>query len=825
MSLPTTQKDISTHPAKDSVVDPVNPANKEADVDRKIRFYGVIDAFRNGKLPSNAQIDQTLRYVLENSPVDLDKLSPEGKKLIQDSRDIINTARLTVQEKNADELFQNFIWHTRAVDTDRLKPGDLTENVPVDSQKVKADGEQAVKHLRTLLTLVLTNSEVRKLLYDFSLIGRDLLAKGASKTAQLIAPPEDKLREVNQSAPNDQFITEGGRVAGPGETPILEVNIPGTDKYIKAHPHEEVRVKHGNGTERPVGEHVDTLKTKYGEVKEGAISATTAAQESGKAHALDVAAADQPGEVAEEKKQGVFDKMRQFRDGIADRIPQDHKDTATEKLDRAKQFFTEEYFPEERRDQFIFRFKKVIMECQKHDDYQESVTWLMGFIEEYAKHGRTLAAAGKDHTTDATQDQNLKLATRELRTLLERFANGASLDIVLDAVDVIINDARHDEALREWFSAVDAYIRKVLLEPGYVIEPECNSHANRLRETGRQFYDQKYQGSFDNLFNSIGTWFKAFGDDPLNKQFGEDWARLTKDLLFDSEGSLKFKADLWSDIRKVIVPTLVEEVGYIPIPRIEYSDESLDLVVENLTLQGRNLFPNIVQFEAHNYVKFSPYNAITDDHTHRITLTLEQIQADMRDVAFYYHKKTGLPKMKDSGIADVLLGGEGLSVTIHLASTKRDQSSVFQVHDINVKVGTLKFAIRDSKHDFLYKTLRPLATALIKRQLQKVIKDTLRTGLEYIDGQLVAVRDRMAEAKATDGQSRSEVLKELFQSKKEEASIKSGDSRSHFKVVTNKRNSLLASQGHPAGWVNRTAEVEKTVATGNEWRSDAFTIV
>lgn len=321
------------------------------------------------------------------------------------------------------------------------------------------------------------------------------------------------------------------------------------------------------------------------------------------------------------------------------------------------------------------------MECQKHDNYQESVTWLMGFIEEYAKHGRSVAAAGKDHTTGVTKEHNLKLATLELRTLLERFANGTSLDIVLDAVDAIIDDARRDESLREWFSTVYDYIRKVLLQPGYVMEPDCNNQANHLRETGRQFYDEKYQGQFDNLFNSIGTWFKAFGDDPvcafyhyncllaylllqLNKRFGEDWARLTKDLLFDSDGSLKFKSDLWKDIRKVILPALVEEVGYIPIPRIEYSDDSLDLVVENLTLQGRNLFPNIVQLEVFNFVKFSPYNAITDDHQHKITFTLEQIQADMRDVAFYYHKKTGLPKMKDSGIADVLLGGEGLAVRV-----------------------------------------------------------------------------------------------------------------------------------------------------------------
>jgi len=48
--------------------------------------------------------------------------------------------------------------------------------------------------------------------------------------------------------------------------------------------------------------------------------------------------------------------------------------------------------------------------------------------------------------------------------------------------------------------------------------------------------------------------------DPTNKRFGEDWVRLTKDLLFDSEGSLKFKPELWSDIRKVIVSTLVDKV-------------------------------------------------------------------------------------------------------------------------------------------------------------------------------------------------------------------------------------------------------------------------
>ena len=51
--------------------------------------------------------------------------------------------------------------------------------------------------------------------------------------------------------------------------------------------------------------------------------------------------------------------MTLFQDNLTDRIPQEHKDRANEHYDRAKRVITEDYFPEERRDQFIFRGKKV----------------------------------------------------------------------------------------------------------------------------------------------------------------------------------------------------------------------------------------------------------------------------------------------------------------------------------------------------------------------------------------------------------------------------------------------------------------------------------
>ncbi|KAF8639373.1 hypothetical protein AX17_001529 [Amanita inopinata Kibby_2008] len=819
MSLPQAPKVISNHPAPGSVTAPVDKREKDKDIERKLRFYGVIQALRKGRLPSNKQIDRTLKYVLDHSPVDVDRLSPEGRKLINDVHDIIETARLIVQEKNADELFQYFVWHTQDVDREALPSGEAAASGGTDKES-----REAIRHLRTLLHLVLTNSEVRKLLADFSVIGRDILSMGLHKAADTVAPEEEALRRTDHKAHQDQFVSEGGRPVGRGETPVLDVQVPGTGARVKQHPKkEDTVIQDAEGRERPAEELRKAGEQKVDEAKTEARLQGEGMKESVRDQTQETRDTDSP-EVAEKKRQGLVGKMKGARDNLLDRIPGDQKDKATEHYERGRRFLTEEYFPEERRDQFIYRGKKVIIECQKHDDYQESMRWLIDFMEEYVKHGQRTATRGaKGAKSTFISDPNLKRAIDELRTLLERFANGQSLNVIMDSIDVLIDDARRDEKLRAWFQDIDQYMRRVLLEPGYVLlNEQCNKEAERLRESGREFYDGKYKDHMDNLFSSVGTWFKAMGQDPLNARFGGDWARLAKDLLFDSEGSLAFKSELWNDVRKTILPQIVDKVGYVPIPRIEYTDDSLDLVVENLTLSGRNLFPNIISLEAHNFFKFSPYDAIKDESHHTFTFTFGQMQADMRDVAFYFKKKTGIPKMSDSGLADVILGGNGLHATVVLVGTNRkDKSSVFRVHEVNVKVDSLKFSIRDSKHDLLYKTLKPLATGLVKRQIQKAIADAIRTGFEYLDGQLLEVRHRMESAKATEGESRTQVLKDLFTRKKDEGSIKSTESRSHFKVVANKRDSILSREGDPAGWVHRIAEKETVANHGAEWRSDA----
>ena len=75
--------------------------------------------------------------------------------------------------------------------------------------------DAAARHLRTLGDLIATNSEVRKILSDFSVIGRDILARTASHAAESVRPEQDALTKVDRPAPSDQFEAGSSQQAGP----------------------------------------------------------------------------------------------------------------------------------------------------------------------------------------------------------------------------------------------------------------------------------------------------------------------------------------------------------------------------------------------------------------------------------------------------------------------------------------------------------------------------------------------------------------------------------------------------------------------------------
>lgn len=111
------------------------------------------------------------------------------------------------------------------------------------------------------------------------------------------------------------------------------------------------------------------------------------------------------------------------------------------------QDYAKDKFPQERRDRFIYRLKKVVVENQRHRDYQEAIEFFLDRAENYGNVAADAAGQSGGKLGDVRNDSAFQSAERELRTLLERFANGQSSQPIFDAVNQIYTDAKNDQEL------------------------------------------------------------------------------------------------------------------------------------------------------------------------------------------------------------------------------------------------------------------------------------------------------------------------------------------------------------------------------------------
>ena len=217
----------------------------------------------------------------------------------------------------------------------------------------------------------------------------------------------------------------------------------------------------------------------------------------------------------------------------------------------------------------------------------------------------------------------------DIKTLLERFANSTSMDDLFDSINTIYRDADADPELREWFKNIDRYVRRCLKEQGYVMEDAANEEWNVLYDQGNFLLRQKYRNHTDRIADEFKFFGQQFDEDTQNKAFGLSMQKLFTDLGNDENGKPTFKPHLVKDLTDVILPELFESIRYVPIPRIEASDPTIDAVVENLVIESDNLAPNVFEFGSDNYFRWGR-KGIQNKNKNKIMLSVSGVQMDLR---------------------------------------------------------------------------------------------------------------------------------------------------------------------------------------------------
>lgn len=356
--------------------------------------------------------------------------------------------------------------------------------------------------------------------------------------------------------------------------------------------------------------------------------------------------------------------------------------------------------------------------------------------EKYGGHTTSATTQSGAAVRDIRSTGRVRVVEHNLRTLIERFANNTSLADFFESLNNIYRDADKDPELRRWFSNVDTYIRNCLREQGFIMQDESTRQWNELYDNGRYLLRERYRTHTDRIVDETKFLADQFDKDPQNKAFADSIQKLFRDLGRDAGGKVVFKKHLLKDIRDVILPDIIENVRYVPIPRIEVSDPMVDVVVENLTIESDNLMPNVVEVGSDNYFRWGR-KKISNKRDNKIMIAASGIQADLRDVSYYIKKKEGFPSITDIGVMDIILAGEGFGFKIAASTAnKGDKQHFVKLDKVIVNIKNMDIKLKKSKHKVLFATFKPLLFRVVRPALEKVIEAQIRQA--FSDGDAYA---------------------------------------------------------------------------------------
>lgn len=307
---------------------PTDTAVKERDVNQKLQLYGIFQAFSNGKVPSNEQIDVALNSAVQSRALKSPsgRLSEEGRKLVADLKEVIHQAQHLLLSKNEGNLLQEFIWDSQHIDGANAG----LPNAPTDKATAQQHGDQALEGLKTLGRLVLSNGQFRKLLNDATVLIRDMAGDAAQSAANKVNPSEDRLNQIDEPAADNTWH-----------------DVPDLSK--------------------------DNLKNQARSTFDKNKPFDRQEAQDAAQQGVNTAQSHPTQDNQEAGRVGLSATADNLKAQAQSNIPDERQEDARKAKDAAAQHsknYLNKKMPQERRDQTIWRLKKMVVEIQGHSDCQ-----------------------------------------------------------------------------------------------------------------------------------------------------------------------------------------------------------------------------------------------------------------------------------------------------------------------------------------------------------------------------------------------------------------------------------------------------------------------
>ncbi|GAA5867998.1 hypothetical protein JCM5353_008675, partial [Sporobolomyces roseus] len=101
--------------------------------------------------------------------------------------------------------------------------------------------------------------------------------------------------------------------------------------------------------------------------------------------------------------------------------------------------------------------------------------------------------------------------------------------------------------------------------------------------------------------------------------------------------------DLWKDVSQVFLPRLLGALKEVPLPRVEFTSEDLDLIVDNIRFESASFIPDGAHFRSVlDYTTQKGYAAYASEGNVQTTLSFAGLRMAAKNISYYSTPFTSL---------------------------------------------------------------------------------------------------------------------------------------------------------------------------------------
>jgi hypothetical protein len=366
--------------------------------------------------------------------------------------------------------------------------------------------------------------------------------------------------------------------------------------------------------------------------------------------------------------------------------------------------------------------QRVLCLLSKEPTYRQGIERIFSLLDMFQ------SSLGDLQTEAKPEDIHIKRIVLETEELVASFSGKKKFEEFKYHLRNLILKIQENENLQAYLTELKFFILNAKSEEE-IMSKEFKEKSKDLAKRGRFVMKEIKEEDLRPFFQAADELVENIKNDEYLQMLRQQAGVVQSDLSYvDSEGMVQVDTDMLSKLQKVLLPVLADALKYIPVPRIYSCDSKREFWLDKIVLCSYDIIPENIKFhlESDSEISFKDVE-LKDTQTH-LVISLNRFLTELKDVEFYYKKKT-FPELEDSGRVTFRVTGNGakLRLTYNVVQNTEDQFP-------RINEGKAFFDISGLEIEFDTKTLKhpvlvPMLGQMFKQQIKLQIEDQVEKNL------------------------------------------------------------------------------------------------